>query len=86
MEKQSESEKIKIILNQYEQDLKEKLKKKVDNVLVNKSIDIKIEKKRNRTTSNKKPQNILLESFEQINPMNLLDNFKEENLKEDKNV
>jgi len=88
LEKQSELEKMKTALNQYEGELKEKFKKKVENALENQSIDIKNsnnDKKNIRmSTSNKKSQNLFEESFERINPMNLLENFKEEDVQNHK--
>lgn len=87
LEKLSENEKMKAALKFYEIGLKEKLKKKVDNVILNQSIDIKdsINEKNilKFTKSQKKPSgsNFFYEdSSEKINPMSLLD----ENLKNTK--
>ena len=89
MEKNMEQEKNKEILKQYEDELKTKLKKKVNNVLLNKSLDIKEAiNDKIKTASQKKSKNLtIFEDSEKINPLNLLDNFRDEphsNFKEEK--
>lgn len=89
LEKNLTQEKNKEILTNYENELKSKMQKKVEIMLVNKSIDIREslnEKKMSRNTTisqiRSKPLKIFEDSSEKVNPLNLIDNFNNSNMKE----
>lgn len=90
--KKAENEKLQNSLNQYALELKEKLKRKIENVITNKSVDIKesLHEKEmlKMITTNKNPAKKLSfyeQSSAKINPLSLLDyNEDEKSLKSEK--
>lgn len=80
---------MKEILKNYELELKNKLQKKVETLLLNKSSDIrdsmnndKKMRNPNSSFSKAKPLKIFDDSSEKVNPMNLIENFNNSEAKE----